>query len=199
MNPVNDLVYTVEAGAIGGSSVGGLCFGAAINAEVMQEEAKQFDLYDGGRLDATFVGTLQVDKYGNTNVGKSRNTIVGVGGYLNLVTSAKRVIFCFPFTRGGARFSVTDGKLKIDNEGKVHKFVKDVDQISFNGQIGATTGQKILYITERCVFELREEGLTLIEIAPGIDLEKDILNQMDFKPLIAKELKLMDAKIFKEA
>lgn len=199
MNPVKDLVYTIEAGAIGGRSVSGLCFGAAINAEVMQEVGKQFDLYDGGRLDATFVGTLQVDQYGNTNVGKSGNTIVGVGGYINLVNAAKKVVFCFPFTRGGAKFSIHNGKLSIDNEGKVHKFVIDVDQISFNGRIGAKTNQKIIYITERCVFELKKEGLTLVEIAPGIDLEKDILKQMDFKPILADNLKLMNSRIFEEA
>lgn len=198
MNQVNDLVYTIESGLIGGSSVGGLCFGASINAEIMQGLGKQFDLYDGGRLDATFVGTLQVDQYGHTNVGKSGDTIVGVGGYLNLVNASKRVIFCFPFTRGGARLSISDGQLKIDQEGRVHKFVKDVDQISFNGQIGATTDQKIVYVTERCVFELDTEGLILTEIAPGIDLEKDILDQMDFKPVISKELKLMATSIFEE-
>lgn len=197
-NNVDELIYTVESGAIGGSSVSGLLFGAAINAEVMQEEAKQFDLYDGGILDASFVGTLQVDQYGNTNVGKSGDTIVGVGGYINLVQAAKKVIFCFPFNRGGAKIEFKDGKLNIVSEGKVHKFVKDVDQISFNGKLGAETDRDILYITERCVFKLTREGLELIEIAPGINLEKDILMQMDFKPIISENLKLMDNRIFTE-
>lgn len=198
LNAVDQLIYTIEGGAIGGHAVSGLCFGAVINAEVMQDESRQFELYDGGRLDATFVGTLQVDQYGNTNVGKSGDTIVGVGGYINLVQAAKKVIFCFPFNRGGTRYEYTDGKLKILNEGSVHKFVKDVDQISFNGKIGGQSGRDILYITERCVFKLISEGLVLIEIAPGIDLEKDILQQMEFTPIISENLKVMDSKLFME-
>lgn len=196
INPVNNLTLTVEAGTIRGYAVGGVCFGAGINTEVLQEQGKQFDFYDGGGLDATFVGAMQVDPVGNVNVSKSGKNVIGVGGFINLTVAAKKVIFCFPFSGGGTQLQLEEGKLTIVQEGRYVKFKQAVEQISFSGESASTTGQKILYVTERAVFQLTTEGIMLTEIAPGINLEQDILSKMEFTPLISPELKEMDAKIF---
>ncbi len=193
---VTDLTLTIESGIINGAAVGGVCFGAGINAEVLQEQGNQFDFYDGGGLDATFVGAMQVDAVGNVNVSKSGSNLIGVGGFINLTTSAKKVVYCFPFTGGGAVTNIKDNKLVIEQEGKFMKFVKKVEQISFSGEVAAKGDQTILYVTERAVFELTEDGIMLIEIAPGVDLTKDILDHMEFNPIISESLKEMDSNIF---
>ena len=187
---------TVEAGVIGGRPVGGLCFGAGINSEVLQDEAYQFDFYDGGGLDATFVGAMQVDPKGNVNVSKSGNSVIGVGGFIDLVVSAKKVVYCFPFTGGGLKVAVENGKLAIQQEGKYRKFCKEVDQISASGELASKSDQKVLFVTERCVFRQTRDGIELCEIAPGIDLEKDILSLIDFDVKVASDLKEMDHQIF---
>ncbi|KEY60404.1 acyl CoA:acetate/3-ketoacid CoA transferase [Serratia sp. DD3] len=194
----DSMCLTIEAGLIGGTPVGGLSFGAVINPEMCQETASQFDFYDGGMLDITFVGAMQVDKAGNVNVSRAGNNIIGVGGFVNLTQSAKKAVFCFPFSGGGLKTTIANGTLAILQEGRYPKFVDTVDEISASGEFAAESGQTTLYVTERCVFKLTLDGMMLIEIAPGVDLQKDILKQLPFTPIISPNLKKMDARFFNE-
>ena len=192
-----DFTLTVEGGAIGGVPAPSFDFGAAINPEVIQDMALQFDFYDGGGLDIAFLGALQVDGQGNVNVSKSDDRVIGVGGFTNITQSARTVVYCFPFTAGGLKAKVEDGEIHILQEGKFKKFIERVPQISFSGEYARETpGKRVLYVTERCVFSLCKEGLELIEIAPGVSLERDILAHMEFKPIIRGEIPLMDSKLF---
>jgi propionate CoA-transferase len=191
-----DIVLTVEAGPIGGIPSSGISFGAAVNPDMIHDMASQFDFYDGGGLDITFVGAMQVDRHGNVNVSRVSNKIIGVGGFINLTQSARKVVFCLPFTAGGLTIGFQDGILRILQEGKQQKFYNDVEEISASGAMSASLGQKVLYITERCVFDLVPGGLRLIEVAPGISIEADILNKLPFRPLVSENLKTMDARAF---
>lgn len=195
MNIQSEYTLTVEGGVIGGTPAPSFDFGCAINPRIIQDMALQFDLYDSGSLDATFLGAMQVDSLGNVNVSKTKDKVIGVGGFVDLTQCAKKVVYCFPFTAGGLKAEIHSGKLQIIKEGKYKKFCKDIDQISASGEFSCDEGQKVLYITERCVFELGRGRIILTEIAPGISLEKDILEQMEFMPEISEDLKIMDPKI----
>lgn len=190
------MTLTLESGIIGGVPVGANEFGIAWNADAILDHEYLFDYYHGTGVDITFMGAAEVDQNGNVNVSKFGSRTVGCGGFIDITQSAKKVVFCTTFTGGGLKISVGNGKLNILQEGKIKKFTENVQQITFSGDYAANGSQYVMYITERAVFVLTKEGLVLTEIAPGIDLKKDVLNQMEFQPLIASDLKIMDAKIF---
>jgi propionate CoA-transferase len=192
------LTLTTELGAIGGVPAGGTNFGMSFNAQAFVEQHAQFDWYDGGGLDQAFLGAAEVDLHGNVNVSKFKGRCVGCGGFINITQNAKKVVYCGSFTAGGLKIAIENGCLVIKQEGKGKKYVKQVEQVTFSGAYATRTKQPVLYITERAVFELQEGVLTLTEIAPGVDLEKDILAQMEFMPRIAPDLKQMPAEIFHE-
>ena len=189
------ITLTVEDGAIGGIPQAGVRFGASMNPDALLDHPTQFDFYDGGGLDMAFLGLAQCDAQGNINVSKFGSHIAGCGGFPNITQKTQQVFFCGTFTAGGLKIRMDGQRVRIIQEGKAKKFVKNVDQITFSGPFAAKQGKRVLYITERCVFELTEEGLHLIEVAPGIDVERDILSQMDFKPII-DTYKVMPLRVF---
>ena len=195
---LNRLVLNTEVGVLGGLPQSGKNFGPAKNPSAFISQTAMFDFYDGGGLDLSCVGMAQVDREGNVNVSKIGPKIIGCGGFINITQSTKTVIFCGEFTAVGSRLEIGGGTLRIHADGNVRKFVDRVEQITFSGKIARREGHKVLFVTERCVFKLVPEGLMLIEIAPGVDLEKDIFGQMGFRPLVAPDLKPMDARIFQE-
>jgi propionate CoA-transferase len=191
------IVLTAEPGVIGGMPTGGLDFGSAINGDAILEQPAQFDFYDGGGLDAAFLGMAQADAHGNVNVSRFGPKLAGSGGFINISQNAKKVVFMGSFL-APARTEVVDGRIVVTDGVGAAKFLDNVEQCTFSGELAAAARQPVLYVTERCVFRLTPDGLELIEIAPGIDLEKDVLAHVGFTPIINGEPALMDARIFLE-
>ncbi|HET6426696.1 MAG TPA: CoA-transferase [Planctomycetaceae bacterium] len=192
---LHEVVLTVESGPIGGMPAGGLSFGASIHPRAIIDQPAQFDFYDGGGLDFAALGAAQVDAAGNVNVSKFGTRLAGVGGFVNISQSARRLVFCGTFTSGGLEIAWEDGRLRILREGTIRKCLAQVEQVSFSGDYARQQQRDVLFITERAVFRLTAAGWELIEIAPGIDLERDILGQMDFRPIV-RDVKPMSARCF---
>jgi propionate CoA-transferase len=192
---LDSVSLTAEAGTIGGVPQSGLDFGAALNPDAVIATNTQFDFYDGGGIDMACLGMAQVDAKGNVNVSKFGSRFAGAGGFINISQNAARVAFAGSFTAGDLDIAIEDGKVRIIKEGKNRKFVENVEHITFSGELAAETKQPVLYITERCVFSITVKGVELIEVAPGIDIDRDILAHMGFKPIM-ENVRLMDAKIF---
>lgn len=193
-----DVTITVESGIYGGIPMGGIDFGIAKNNFALVRHDDQFDFYNGAGVDVTYMGAGEIDASGNVNATKLGPKPTGAGGFIDITTNAKHVVFCSSFTGKGLECSFEGDMLHINKEGSLIKFVNHVQQISYNGKIARAKGQKMHYVTERAVFELRPEGLVLTEIAPGIDLQTQVLDLMEFKPIISSDLKEMDANLFKE-
>ncbi|MBU1332154.1 MAG: acyl CoA:acetate/3-ketoacid CoA transferase [Gammaproteobacteria bacterium] len=189
------LTLTAEPGVIGGVPASGLDFGAASNHSALLDQPYQFDFYDGGGLDLAVLGLAQADAAGNLNVSRFGSRLAGAGGFINISQNAKQVVFVGTFSAGEQDVRIEDGQLRIIKDGAMRKFVAEVEHRTFAGRLAAERGQPVLYVTERCVLQLTVAGLELIEVAPGVDIERDILARMDFAPIV-RDPKPMDARLF---
>ncbi|MEZ9233331.1 acyl CoA:acetate/3-ketoacid CoA transferase [Vibrio amylolyticus] len=194
----DSIISTVEPGAIGGIPSGGLSFGASAFPEAIITQDQMFDFYDGGGLDQAFLGLAETDAKGDINVSKFGSKIAGCGGFINITQNAKQVFFCGTFTAGRSEIYAENGALTIVEDGSIDKFIERVQQITFSSDTARSNQKPVMYITERAVFKLTESTIELVEIAPGIDLEKHVLARMQFRPKISKDLKLMETRIFVE-
>ncbi len=193
------IYQTIEHGTYGGTLLDGVLFGYARNASAMLDAATQFDFYAGGGLDIAFLGFGEFDEQGNVNVSKLGGLTVGPGGFIDIAQNARKVVFCGTLAAKGVKLATGDGQMRVLQQGGVKKLVKQVDQITFSGPQGLVRKQEALYLTERASFRLTPEGIELFELAPGIDLQRDVLDQMDFVPLLAPEIGVMSAEFFTAA
>jgi propionate CoA-transferase len=193
---LDSVCLTNEQGLIGGAPASGGDAGASRNYAAMIDQPYQFDFYDGGGLDLAFLSFAEIDAQGNVNVSRFGRRIVGPGGFINISQNARRVVFCGSFTAGKVEMGWPGGMTAIARDGAQVKFVPKVEQITFSGGFARERGQQVLYVTERAVLRLAETGLEVIEIAPGIDLERDVLARMMFRPGVSAELKAMDKRLF---
>jgi len=191
------VTLTAEPGVIGGRPAGGLDFGAAVNTDAIVAQNQQFDFYDGGGLDLAVLGMAEVDAEGNVNVSRFGAKLAGAGGFINISQNARKVVFAGTFTAGGLKLAIGDGKLAVETEGRAPKFVERVGQITFSAKQALASGQTVLYVTERAVFRLTPAGVELVEVAPGIDLKRDVLAHMAFTPVLGAPA-TMDAPLFSD-
>lgn len=196
-NISEDVTITVESGIYGGIPMGGIDFGIAKNNYALIRHDDQFDYYNGVGVDITFMGAGEVDPFGNVNATRLGPKPTGAGGFVDITTNAKHVVFCASFTAKGLICSFEDNKLHILKEGSLIKFVNKLQQVSYNGEIAFKKGNKMHYVTERAVFTVSEKGLVLEQIAEGIDLQTQILDLMEFKPIISENLKFIDSRVYK--
>ena len=195
----DQITLTIETGLMGGVPLTGVAMGAGVNPEALYRMPDTFDLYDGGGLDQAFLSGAEIDQYGNVNVSKFNGKVAGPGGFINIAQNAPQVCFSGIFTAGKEQdIRVEDGRINIVRDGDIIKYVRNVQQITFSGKYAVETGKKILFISERCVMELTADGLMVTEIAPGVDLQKHILDKMEFTPLVSPDLRLMDERIFRD-
>jgi len=194
---LDEVCFTNEQGLIGGAPASGGDAGAARNYSAIVDQPYQFDFYDGGGLDLAFLSFAEVDSQGNVNVSRFGSRIVGPGGFINISQNARTVIYSGTFTAGKSEIAWPDGLMRIVQDGAHSKFVAEVQQITYSGRYGSERGQRVLYLTERAVFRLSRDGLELIEIAAGIDVERDVLSRMGFRPSVSPQLKTMDARLFR--
>lgn len=192
-----DVTLTNEQGLIGGAPASGVEAGAAANYAAMIDQPYQFDFYDGGGLDLAFLSFAEIDREGNVNVSRFGDRVIGFGGFVNISQNARKVIFSGSFTAGGLRVEWPSGRTHILSEGRSQKLVAQVQQISYSARFGHKQGQTVLYVTERAVFRFTNDGLELIELAPGVELERDVISRMGFRPRISPELTEMDARLFR--
>ncbi len=190
---------TVELGPIGGISAQGIYLGATINAQAVVDMGAQFDFYDGGGLDIAFLSFAEVDRNGNVNVHRFGGKIMGTGGFIDIAQNSRKVVFSGTFTAGGADVRVEAGALRIAREGRIEKFVAHLDEVTFSAADALASGHDVRYVTERAVFRLTDDGLCLAEVAPGVDVERDIFAHMGFVPLVAEDLAEMDPRLFELA
>lgn len=193
-----DVMLTVESGIYGGVPAGGIDFGISCSPEALIPHDRQFEYYTGAGIDFTFMGAGEMDREGNVNATKMGTVAAGAGGFIDITSTAKNVVFCSTFTGGGIQAEFDEAGIHIVKEGRFKKLVKKVQQISYNGKMAVARGQNMFFVTERAVFKLTEKGPVLIEIAKGADMEKDILAQMEFKPLMADEIRETPVEIYKE-
>ena len=189
---------TVETGPVGGATAQGIFFGASVNSRALMDMPAQFDFYDGGGLEVAFLSFAEMDAKGNVNVHKFNGKIMGTGGFVNICAGSHKVVLCGTLRAGGLKTEVGDGRISIVQEGRFEKMIPQCGEITFNGEQALKQGQEVVFITERAVFRLTKDGVMLTEIAPGVDLERDVIAQMGFRPLISDELKLMDERIFRD-
>jgi propionate CoA-transferase len=195
---IDRITISTESGVIGGVAAQGITIGAAYNPEAIIKQPDIFDLYDGGGIDFTGLGAAEIDRAGNVNSSRFAGRAVGPGGFINISQGARNVCFLGTFTSGHPDIRIEDGRLRIEQEGRYRKFMEQVEQITFAAKYSLLKGhQRVLYITERAVFELTGRGLTLTEIAPGMDLERDIFGAMDCRPAVSDDLKTMDERLFR--
>jgi len=196
---LDQLIFTTEHGCYGGLPYTGIQFGGALNAEALIESTSQFDFIDGGGPDVVCLSFAEMDQNGHVNVTKIKelpHVTSGIGGFIDLVQNARKIVFCGTVTAGGLKVAVSNGQVKIAQEGKFRKVVDKVQQITFNGQLARQKNQTVVYVTERCIFNLEPDGVVLREVAPGLDLQKDILDQLGFNVKVARDLKDMEPVLF---